>query len=68
MKNVDMYEIDEQVYIKAKITDIEVENGELKYRLKTDFVNNDIGHLFTSDEIVGSVHTTDVCEKIKTEN
>ena len=60
MKTVDMYEIDEQVYIKAKITNIEVVNGELKYKLKTDFANNDISHLFATNEIVGSVNDTEI--------
>ena len=53
MKTVDMYEIGEEVTIKAKVTNITVEDGELKYSLKTDFANNDIGHLFTEDEIIG---------------
>lgn len=60
MKTVDMYEIDEQVYIKAKITNIEVINGEIKYKLKTDFANNDISHLFANNEIVGSVNDTEI--------
>lgn len=60
MKTVDMYEIDEQVYIKAKITNIEVVNGEIKYKLKTDFANNDISHLFSANEIVGSINNTEI--------
>lgn len=53
MKTVDMYEIGEEVTIKAKVTNITVEDGVLKYSLKTEFANNDIGHLFTEDEILG---------------
>lgn len=53
MKAVKMYEVGEEVVIKAKVTQIEVENGEIKYHLKTDFANNDIAHMFTSDEIIG---------------
>ena len=52
MKTVEMYEVGEEVVIKAKVTQIEVENGEIKYHLKTDFANNDIAHMFTSDEII----------------
>lgn len=53
MKTVDMYEIGEEVTIKAKVTNITVEDGVLKYNLKTEYANNDIGHLFTEDEILG---------------
>ena len=57
MKTVKMYEIDEEVVIKAKVTQIDVEKGEIKYHLKTDFANNDIAHLFTEDEIIGPLHS-----------
>ena len=53
MKTIEMYEIGEEVIIKAKVTDIQVEGGELKYSLKTEFANNDVGHLFTNEEIIG---------------
>lgn len=66
MKTIDMYEVGEEVIIKAKVTKIEVENDEIKYHLKTEFANNDIGHLFTVDEIIGSLENLeeikDVCE------
>ena len=52
MKTVKMYEIGEEVVIKAKVTNITVENGDIKYSLKTEFSNNDVGHLFTDDEII----------------
>lgn len=57
MKTVDMYEIGEEVTIKAKVTNITVEDGVLKYNLKTEYANNDIGHLFTEDEIIGPLCT-----------
>lgn len=59
MKTVEMYEIGEEVTIKAKVTNITVEDGELKYSLKTEFANNDIGHLFTEDEILGPLLSVD---------
>lgn len=58
MKTVNMYEIGEEVTIKAKVTNITVEGGVLKYNLKTEFANNDIGHLFTEDEILGPLLST----------
>ena len=43
---VKMYKIGEEVLIKAKITDIVVENGELKYKIKAEHSNNDLDHNF----------------------
>lgn len=60
MKTVKMYEVGEEVVIKAKVTQIEVENGEIKYHLKTDFANNDIAHMFTSDEIIGPLVSNNI--------
>ena len=33
MKTIDMYEIGEEVLIKASVTDIVVENGEIKLEI-----------------------------------
>ena len=52
MKTINMYEMGEEVYIKAKITDIIVENGELKYRIKAEHSNNDLDHNFTEHQII----------------
>ena len=52
MKKVDMFELGEDVLIKAKITDIIVENGELKYKIKTEHSNNDLDHKFTEHQII----------------
>ena len=60
MKTVKMYEVGEEVVIKAKVTQIEVENGEIKYHLKTDFANNDIAHMFAADEIIGPLVQTNI--------
>lgn len=52
MKTIDMYEIGEEVYIKAKVTDIVVENGEIKYKIKDEHSNNDLNHLFTDKQLI----------------
>ena len=51
-KTVQMYEIGEEVLIKAKITDIVVENGELKYKIKAEHSNNDLDHNFTEHQLI----------------
>lgn len=49
---VKMYKIGEEVLIKAKITDIVVENGELKYKIKAEHSNNDLDHNFTEHQMI----------------
>ena len=51
MKNVKMYEVGEEVYIKAKITEILVDNGEIKYHIKAEHSNNDLGHNYTEHQL-----------------
>lgn len=59
MKTIDMYEVGEEVLIKATVTDIVVENGEIKYRIKAEHSNNDLDHKFTEHQLIP---TTDVKE------
>jgi len=51
MKTVDMYEVGEEVMIKAKVTEIIVENGELKYRITAEHSNNPLDHKFTEHQL-----------------
>lgn len=52
MIKVDMYQIGEDVLIRAKVTDIIVENGEIKYKIKAEHSNNDLDHKFTDHQII----------------
>ena len=52
MKTISMYEMGEEVYIKAKVTDIVVENGEVKYKIKAEHSNNDLDHNFTEHQLI----------------
>ena len=51
MKTVEMYEIGEVVLIKASVTDIIVDQGKLKYRLRVEHTNNDLEHTFTENQM-----------------
>ena len=51
MKTIDMYEINEEVFIKAKIQDIIVENGELKYKLTIEDSTNPLDHKYSYSQI-----------------
>ena len=51
MKTVKLYEAGEEVFVKAKITGVSIENGEIKYRLENNLTGKDYGYLFTDDQI-----------------
>ena len=52
MKTITMFEVGEDVLIRAKITDILVEHGEIKYKIKAEHSNNDLDHNFTEHQII----------------
>ena len=51
MRTVNLYEVGEEVMVKAKITDLVVEDGEVKYRIKNVLTGKDYGYLFKSEDI-----------------
>lgn len=52
MKTVDMYEIGEQVLIRATVVDVIVDHGKLKYKLKAENTNNELEHMFSDKQII----------------
>ena len=57
MITVDMYEIGEQVLIKASVIDISVEQGKLKYKLRVEHTNDELEHTFSENQIMPVVKT-----------
>lgn len=51
MKTVEIYEIGETVLIKASVTDITIDQGKIKYRLRVEHTNNDLEHTFTENQM-----------------
>ena len=51
MRTVDIYEIGEEVYIKAKIDEVLIENGEPKYRLAPEGAASPLAHKYTHHEL-----------------
>lgn len=52
MKTIDIYDIGEDVLIRAKVTDIVVDKGEIKYKIKDEHSNNDLSHLYTDHQLI----------------
>ena len=62
MKTVNMFEMEEEVYVKATITNIIVERGEIKYQLKDQVTGKNYGYLFTSDLLTPVKNTPPLIE------
>lgn len=51
MKTVDLYEVGEEVYVKATIMGITIDRGEIKYHLKNEITGRNYDHVFSSDQL-----------------
>ena len=51
MKTVDIYEIGEEVYIKARVDDIIIENGEPKYKVSPEAAAESLSHKYSHTEL-----------------
>jgi hypothetical protein len=51
MKTVDIYEIGEGVYIKARVDDIIIENGEPKYKVSPEAAAESLPHKYSHTEL-----------------
>lgn len=51
MRTVDIYEIGEQVYIRARVDDIVIENGEPKYKVSPESAAESLPHKYTHTEL-----------------
>lgn len=52
MKTVRLYEVGEEVQVAATIVGVVVDNGEIKYKLKSPITGREYTCLFTDDQII----------------
>ena len=52
MKKVDMFEIEEEVLVRAKVMGMVIDDGQIKYKLKNTITGRDYDHLFKSDQLI----------------
>jgi len=64
MKTVKLYEIGEEVYVKAVITGVTIDQGEIKYQIKNDITGRNYDHLFTEEQLYPIPKTTAKSAKI----
>lgn len=51
MKKIDLYEIGEEVYVKAIVTGMTIDQGEIKYHLKNEITGRNYDHLFSGEQL-----------------
>lgn len=52
MRTVNMYNIGEEVYIKAEVADVKAVKGELKYIIKDPLTAKCFDYLYTDDQLI----------------
>ena len=51
MKVVDLYEVGDEVMVKAVVTAVTIEQGEIKYQIKNEITGRNYEHLFVNDQL-----------------
>ena len=67
MKTVEIYEIGETVLIKASVTDIMVDQGKIKYKLRVEHTNGDLEHTFTENQMQPMPYNLDCNDNVEPE-
>ena len=58
MKTVRLYEIGEEVLIKAKVTEVAIDNGEIVYQVQSIDNGKGMGIWFKDDQLITTEQTT----------
>ena len=51
MKKINMYEVDDDVYVQAKVIGMTIDDGEIKYKLRNTVTGKNYDHLFKADQL-----------------
>lgn len=51
MREINLYETGDQVMVKAVVTGVTIEQGEIKYQIKNEITGRNYEHLFVSDQL-----------------
>ena len=54
MREVTLYEIGDEVMVKAVITAVVIEQGEIKYQIKNEITGRNYDHLFVAGQLFPS--------------
>lgn len=51
MRAINLYEVGDEVMVKAVITGVTIEQGEIKYQIKNEITGRNYEHLFVSEQL-----------------
>lgn len=51
MREVKLYEIGDEVMVKAVVTAVTIEQGEIKYQIKNEITGRNYDHLFVNEQL-----------------
>ena len=51
MRAINLYEVGDEVFVKAVVTAVTIEQGEIKYQIKNEITGRNYEHLFVSDQL-----------------
>ncbi|MBR4490044.1 hypothetical protein IKP13_05350 [bacterium] len=51
MKEVNLYEVGDEVMVKAVVTAVTIEQGEIKYQIKNEITGRNYEHLFVNEQL-----------------
>ncbi len=51
MKVVNLYEVGDEVMVKAVVTAVTIEQGEIKYQIQNEITGRNYEHLFVNDQL-----------------
>ena len=62
MREVKLYDVGDEVMVKAVVTGVTIEQGEIKYQIKNEITGRNYDHLFIVDQLYPATEETE-CEK-----
>ena len=51
MREVKLYEVGDEVMVKAVVTAVTIEQGEIKYQIQNEITGRNYEHLFVNDQL-----------------
>ena len=52
MKNVNLYEVGDEVLVKAVVTAVTIDQNEIKYQIQNEITGRNYDHLFVNDQLI----------------
>ena len=51
MRSINLYEVGDEVMVKAVVTGVTIEQGEIKYQIKNEITGRNYEHLFVASQL-----------------